>query len=265
MGAFEDSFKGRDIVLYSETHQAPGQLMPHVTGYRWETACRAETRSGSRGSGGVAVLFREELQPLLHIVRRDDQARYLWVRLRADTGRFLYIAICYFPPSTSVYAGPRGQSPFSVLDDDIWEFSRDGDIILLGDFNARTGNTQAVFYDTSEEMLRELDVEDLGLDRHSQDREHTEYGRYLMEMVTTHGIAILNGLQRFPRSAGFTCFPHRHGASTVDYVMAQPSFIPCIQDFTVGPKPVGVAVDHALLSFSVSFHEGGHIPAIHLH
>ena len=255
VGAFEDSFRGRDIVFYSETHQAPGQLMPHVTGYRWETACRKDTRSehGSRGSGGVAVLFREELQPLLHIVRRDEHARYMWVRLRAEMGRFLYIAICYFPPSTSVYATPRGQSPFSVLHDDIWEFSRDGDIILLGDFNARTGNSQTAFYDTSEEMLRELDVGELGLDRHSQDREQTEYGRYLIEMTTTHGLAILNGLEIFPTASGFTCFPHRHGASTVDYVMAQPNLISRIQDFTVGPRPVGVAVDHALLTLSVSF------------
>ncbi|KAH7306470.1 hypothetical protein KP509_22G014500 [Ceratopteris richardii] len=151
IGAFEESFRDRDIVFFSETHQAPGQLMPHVVGYRWETSHRLNARSGhgTRGSGGVAaVLFREELQPLLHIVRRDEDARYMWVRLRADTDRFLYIAICYFPPSTSVYAAPSGQSPFSLLDDDIWEFSRDGDIILLGDFNARTGNSHTVFYDT---------------------------------------------------------------------------------------------------------------------
>ena len=158
VGAFEDSFKDRDIVFYSETHQAPGQLLPHVTGYIWETACRAETRSRGRGSGGVAVLFREELRPLLHIVRRDEQSRYMWVRLRAETGRFLYIAICYFPPATSAYATPRGQSPFTVLDDDIWEFSKDGDIILLGDFNARTGNSQTAFYETqlSDSFLRDL-------------------------------------------------------------------------------------------------------------
>ena len=174
----------------------------------------------------------------------------MWVRLRADTGRFLYIAICYFPPSTSVYACSRGQSPFSILDDDIWEFSRDGDIMLL---DAQTGSSQTVFYDTSEEILRELDVGEMGLDRHSEDREHTEYGRYLMEMTTTHALAILNGLQIFPSSAGPTCFPHRHGSSTVDYIMAQPSFIPHIQDFIVGPRPVGVTVDHALLTLSLSF------------
>ena len=72
-------------------------------------------------------------------------------------------------------------------------------------------------------------------------------------MGTAHGLAILNGLQRFPASSGFTCFPHRHGASTVDYVLAQPSFIPSIQDFKVGPRPIEVAVDHALLTFTVSF------------
>ena len=143
----------------------------------------------------------------------------MWVRLRAETGIFLYIAICYFPPSTSVYSSPKGQSPFSILDNDIWEFSRDGDIILLGDFNARTANSQTVFYDTSEEMLREVDVSQMGLVRQSQVKEHTEYGTYLMEMKTIHGLAILNGLEAFPSSWGFTCFPHRHGASTVDYTL----------------------------------------------
>ena len=116
------------------------------------------------------------------------------------------------------------------MDDDIWEFSRDGDIILLGDFNARTANSQTVFYDTSDNMLKEVDVSHMGLVRQSDDKEHTEYGRYLLETLTMHGLAILNGLECFPLSGSFTCFPHRHGASTVDYVMASPSFISSIQD-----------------------------------
>ena len=91
----------------------------------------------SRGSRGVIVLFKEELKQLIQVIRKDEQARYMWVRLRSETGRFLYIAICYFPPSTSVYSSSKGQSPFSTLDDDIWEFSKDGDNILA-DFNATT-------------------------------------------------------------------------------------------------------------------------------
>ena len=201
VGAFEDSLKGRDIIFYSETHQTPGSTLPRVAGYQWETTCRKEVRSQhrGRGSGGVAILFREELKSIIRIVRRDEPARYMWVRVRAETGRPLYISICYFPPSTSHYASPKGQSPYMILDEDIWEFSRDGDVILLGDFNARTGHSQqTTFYDTSEEMLRELDISDLGLVRRSQDEEHTRYGGYLTDMGTSHGLAILNGLERFP-------------------------------------------------------------------
>ena len=77
----------------------------------------------------------------------------MWVKVKEENGRSLYIAICYFPPSTSHYAPPKGQSPYMILDEDICEFSRDGDVILLGDFNARMGHSQIVFYDTSEEML----------------------------------------------------------------------------------------------------------------
>ena len=59
----------------------------------------------------------------------------MWVRLRAEIGRFLYIAICYFALSISMYGAPRREPLFSILNEDIWEFSRDGNIIFLGDFN----------------------------------------------------------------------------------------------------------------------------------
>ena len=121
VGAFKDSFKGRDMVFYLEMHQRPGQPLPSVKGYLWETTCHLDTRSlrRSRRSGGVPVLFEEELKQLIQVVRKDEQARHMWVRLRSKIGRFLYIAICYFPPSTSIYSSSKGQSPFSTLDDDI--------------------------------------------------------------------------------------------------------------------------------------------------
>ena len=110
---------------------------------------------------------------------------------------------------------------------------------------------RAVFYDTSEEMLREVDTNDQGLARHSRDEECTGFERYLIDMRTTHGLAILNGLQRVPASNGFNCFPQRHGASMLDYVLAQPSLIPSIKNLTIGLRPIGVAVDHALLTFTI--------------
>ena len=102
VGAFKDSFKGRDMIFYSKTGQAPGSTLPKVSGYLWESACRREVRSEYRGRG---------LQPLIRIVCRDDQSRYMWVKIKAEMGRPLYIAICYFPPSTSHYAAPKESHP----------------------------------------------------------------------------------------------------------------------------------------------------------
>ena len=51
VGAFKDSFKGRDIIFYSETHQAPGSSLPKVSGYLWESACGREVRLEGRGRG----------------------------------------------------------------------------------------------------------------------------------------------------------------------------------------------------------------------
>ena len=147
--AFEDSFKDRDIVFYSETHQALGKSLPKVVGFKWESVCRQESRSkqGNRGCGGVAVLFKEELQHLIQVTRRDEQARFMWVKIKADIGTPLHIAVCYLAPSTSWFASLKGQSPYISLEEDIKEFSREGDVIIAGDFNARTTSHQIDIFD----------------------------------------------------------------------------------------------------------------------
>lgn len=197
-------------------------------------------------------MFKEELRAHVKIVKKDDQARFMWTKIELDTHRPLFICICYFAPSTSRFAPPKGQSPYLDLEEDISRLSREGDVVLLGDFNARTANHQSNIFDLSDEMLKELDTAEMGLERKTLDTEYTEYGKFLLNLGTTQELMILNGLERYPLSKGFTCFPHRHRTSTVDYVMAQPRFIPHIQNLKVGPRPFGVAADHAIISFSVN-------------
>ena len=105
VGAFEDSFKGRDIIFYSETQQAPGGILPKVSGYLWVTACRREVRLEyrRRGSGGVAILFKEELQPLISIVpemiRQDTCGLKSKLKLGGHS-RLQYAIFCQAPPIT---------------------------------------------------------------------------------------------------------------------------------------------------------------------
>ena len=48
-GNFSESYTGRDIVFYTETHQSPERHLPSVNGYTWESVFREETRY----TGGV--------------------------------------------------------------------------------------------------------------------------------------------------------------------------------------------------------------------
>ncbi len=171
IGTFEETYKGRDIILYTETHQYGKNTLPAVPGYKWESVARKKPRGNtSRGSGGVAVLYREELYHIIQVMGKDEHARYMWIRIQVEDHCPLYIAVCYFAPSNSDYAGPNGQSPYAILDEDIMHYSQLGDILLAGDFNARTESLQASFFETSEAEMREYDNLDLGIERISQDK-----------------------------------------------------------------------------------------------
>ena len=63
----------------------------------------------------------------------------VWSKLKKDFFNFrydLYVASLYIPPFDSTHAI---DDPFSIIESDIASLPSDGDILLLGDHNARTG------------------------------------------------------------------------------------------------------------------------------
>lgn len=119
-GYFEDTFRGQDIAMYTETHQCKGSELPDVQGYRWETVYLPQpwTLGGTRGSGGVGILFREGLRDAIHVVHRDAEARHIWVKVETGRPRDLYVAGCYFPPAYFGFPSRDG-SPYAPLYEDI--------------------------------------------------------------------------------------------------------------------------------------------------
>lgn len=64
---------------------------------------------------------------------------------------------------------------------DIMKFSSLGDILLVGDFNARTAHMQAPFFEQTDLAYQEIDIEGTDLARNSQDSAPcTEYGEHLL-------------------------------------------------------------------------------------
>ncbi|MCO5583547.1 hypothetical protein L7F22_037458 [Adiantum nelumboides] len=55
--------------MYTETHQYGKKTLPAISGYRWESVIRERARGNTnRGSGGVAVLYKEEIHPIIQLV-----------------------------------------------------------------------------------------------------------------------------------------------------------------------------------------------------
>ena len=74
------------------------------------------------------------------MIATDEFARFLWVRVHgvSPLPRDIYIAVFYFPSTSSSYAihdGPNGD-PFIDLYSDITQYLAVGEVVLLGDFNS---------------------------------------------------------------------------------------------------------------------------------
>lgn len=255
----EEVMRDHDIILLTETHESRERGLPRIHGFHWESTHRKCTRQNtSRGSGGVAILFRHELQSRIQIVARDHEARFIWLRLELSHTQIIYIALCYFAPTGSRFAlteqqeeGGMGESPYTCLMEGIMEYSTLGEVFLMGDFNARTRGHQCESYDFEDpEILYTIDAADTR--RISADTAvPTAYGHHLLRLGSQHRLVIYNGMAQWPASGSLTCMPHRvadGGGSIVDYIMGSREASRLLSSFTIPPIPIGA--DHTYLSLS---------------
>ena len=114
-------------------------------------------------------------------------------------------------------------------------FSQKGDIIVQGDYNARTGDIQETVLDDDNAFLNV--PEDFENDeqrcRRSQDsRTVNARGRNLLETCTALNLRILNGRIVGDLEDKKTCF-HCNGSSVFDYVIGSKSILMNVQNLIV--------------------------------
>ena len=181
-------------------------------------------------------MVKDALKDRVSLVAVDEYARFMWVRVRARVShlRDIYIAVCYFPPASSPFSIRNGADgdPFIDLYTVITKYSADGEVILMGNFNAYTRDLQIPLHDQSEGVFCTwgIDPTSVGLHRISEDvlGSTTAHGKHLLQLGESHELLILNGLPRFLDSWFFPCRPHGGRASVVDYALASPNLLPYI-------------------------------------
>ena len=80
---------------------------------------------------------------------------------------------------------PHGHSPYEPLSDDIIQYSSQGEVFLVEDFNTRTQSRQCTIFqmDTNLEMAN-VDPLAIGITRRSKEQgaEATSFGHHLLEL-----------------------------------------------------------------------------------
>ena len=151
----------------------------------------------------------------------------------------VYIGTVYISPANSTYTQKLNYSPFDILESEVRKYCAKGQIVLMGDFNSRTGVLPDYIVNDNVTLIPvpASYVTDNGMSpRCSQDAHCTvsSYGKYLVTIHRTTGLKIANGRILGDPVGKFTC--HNYNG-ILDYIIC---------DYTTLSKMRYFAVDNLI-------------------
>ena len=211
---FLKAVDGSDILCLQETKE-----QVKFANYRCFNSNRPKSRSG-----GVCIAVKNDIRAGVTNVNTKDCCDIIAIKLKKSyfaMTRDIVIINVYDAPTNSSYKKSRNEE-LSTLDQVskiISKIPADTGIILLGDFNARTGTLHAQnidHFDPESDVNAEIDNPQLPL-RSSRDIKLNSNGKPFINFIKDNGLAILNGRSLGDVFGEMTCFKY-NGCSVVDYV-----------------------------------------------
>ena len=191
----------------------------------------------------------------------------IWVKFLKSFFNFdndLYFCFAYTPPLTSCYTQSLDYDMIQKLEEDVGRFRQVGNVIIGGDFNAKTNTKSDFVIDKMDEHSPIMDIDTYVIDKpqlrancdkHSVDAQ----GEALLNLCKNSSLRILNGRTKGDRCGKFTRYPLslRETPSTLDYIIADIDILHNIMSFMVLSN-LGLS-DHECLSMSIKL-KGCSIP-----
>lgn len=235
------SFKNNDLIILTETWSNEELSIP---GFHLFSIPAKKHRVKKHGpfSGGIALGFKNNLKQGITLVSYHND--YIWCKLDKHffhTKKDVFVCAAYIPPKESPYFN---SDIFHELEGDIAKLSKDGYIMLAGDFNARTGclldfiSSDNCHHIPGDNIPSHSDFKR----RKNFDNHLNEHGNALLDICKTCDLRILNGRTKGD-SFGKITFHSPQGISTVDYIIASQEMLNLIESFVV--KPPCIFSDHS--------------------
>ena len=200
---FTDLLSNFDLFGVSETWLRDGnedekeQENEHeifVSGYNFYPVNRKTKKGAARG--GVGIFVKKELKK--HVKLRPDLSNenFLWCRIAKEYLGYqddLYICIVYIPPECSTREIRGKYDHFKHLRDTTTKIGSEN-IILMGDFNARTQTLTDTLIKSKEDTTLPIQFySKITSKRCNQDLTKNKYGQRLTEYCIASGMYIING------------------------------------------------------------------------
>ena len=230
---FIETLKNSDIVSLSELHT--NEKDAFIPGYKLlKEKIRKKTHKGPKIGGGIAVFAKENIFDSIHVVPNNNE-NSIWIKIKKKTSNDKDLLI------GSYYVSPENQkskeSLFEILSEECERFEKLGEVILVGDFNARTGKKiDFIQPDPFLENLLDSPVANGGKAlplRNSEDHGTNKRGDELLDFCKANEFAIVNG-----RKIGDLfgkCTSHQwNGSSAIDYLLVSANSLDKISYFEVG-------------------------------
>ena len=204
--------------------------------------CRKKKRRSRRFSGGIIICYKSKLHNgITELNNITTSLNRLWFKLDKQffgLEKDLYVCACYIPPSSSPYY----DDDFQKLENEILNISDKGDVLIVGDLNARVANkldfidNEDRIHDNLLDILPTDYIHDYYLNRNSIDTIFNSQGQQLLDLCIASQLRILNGRFLGDALGNMTCFKP-NGASTVDYALASVGLMKAVNYFqTLNPS-----------------------------
>lgn len=247
-----------DIIGFVETHCGTKDTLT-LENYKIYQNNRPVSSNG-RHYGGIAIGIKHAIRKGVKIVPTTN-TEISWMKLSKtffNLNRDLYIAIVYVSPRTSSYSVKRDDL-FEVLEKDTSFYSKEGDCLICGDFNARTTSEPDFCIENIKLQHLSLPYDyvcDTFIRRNNMDKTEVDpHGKELLSYCRTSGLRILNGRTLGDSAGHYTCYSPNGAPSTIDYILSTESLRRNIEYFHVhSPSEYSI---HCMLSVSITAHFKG--------